>query len=96
MHEGTTNATMLLHEGGKLLASTYYTREEAMPFTTFIHKMDRAFTLMSQGSKQELNDLYKTHFVLERLSVEEGTTLAQAKTHCFRIFGNTIESVSRT
>ena len=83
MHEGTTNATMLLHEGGKLLASTYYSREDAMPFTTFIHKMDRAFTLMSQGSKQELNDLYKTHFVLERLSVEEGSTLAQAKTHCF-------------
>ena len=83
MHEGTTNATMLLHEGGKLLASTYYTREEAMPFTTFVHKMDRAFTLMHQGSNQELNDLYKTHFILEWLSVEEGSSLAQAKTHCF-------------
>ena len=43
-----------------------------MPFTTCIHKMDRAFALMHQGSKQELNDLYKTPFVLERLSVEEG------------------------
>ena len=62
---------MLLHEGGKLLAGTYYTREEAMPFTTFVHKMDRAFTLMHQGSNQELNDLYKTNFILERLSVEE-------------------------
>ena len=58
MHEGSTNATMLLHEGDKLLASTYYTREDAMPFITFVHKMDRAFVLMSQGSKQELNDLY--------------------------------------
>ena len=83
MHEGTTNATMLLHEGGKLLANTYYTREDAMLFTTFIHKMDRAFTLMHQGSNQELNDLYKTHFVLERLSVKEGSSLTQAKTHCF-------------
>ena len=54
-----------------------------MPFTTFIHKMDRAFALMHQGSNQVLNDLYKTHFVLERLSVEEGSSLAQAKTHCF-------------
>ena len=83
MHEGSTNATMLLHEGGKLLASTYYTREDAMPFTTFVHKMDRTFALMSQGSKQELNNLYKTHFILERLSVKEGSSLAQAKTHCF-------------
>ena len=59
MHEGTTNATMLLHEGGKLLASTYYTREDAMPFTSFFHKTDRAFALMSQESNQELNDLHR-------------------------------------
>ena len=49
MHEGTTNATMLLHEGRKLLVITYYTREDTMPFTTFILKMDRAFALMHQG-----------------------------------------------
>ena len=39
MLEGSTNATMLLHEGGKLLVSTYYTREDAMPFTTFVHNV---------------------------------------------------------
>ena len=39
MHEGSTNATMLLHEGGKLLVSTYDTREDAMPFTTFVHNV---------------------------------------------------------
>ena len=59
-----------------MLASMYYTREEAMSFTTFVHKMDRAFTLMHRGSNQELNDLYKTRFILERLSVEEGSSLA--------------------
>ena len=32
-----------------------------MPFTTFVHKIDRAFALISQSRKQELNDLYKTH-----------------------------------
>ena len=26
-----------------------------MPFTTFVHKIDRAFALISQSRKQELN-----------------------------------------